>query len=259
KPGFDKNLGALAHFRHELIAKIRALRPEPAAGQAGPRGAVKASTVGVQHAAQAVARLRRVARRSLMPRVLMVGASTGGPQAVNALLKGLQPLVAHIPVVIVQHMPALFTSVFAEHLVRLTGLACHEAQDGDVLRPGFVYVAPGGHHTLLVREGEHTVLRVNSDPPVRFARPSIDWLIESGAAALGARAWCVLLTGMGQDGLIGARAVAAAGGKIFAQDEASSVVWGMPGAVTRAGLADETGDPAALAEKIIAFTGDCLP
>ena len=123
-------------------------------------------------------------------------------------------------------------------------------EHGDGLRAGHVYIAPGGHHTLFTGKGADARIVLNEDAPVRFSRPSIDLMMETGAATFGARAWCVLLTGMGQDGLLGAQAIIQAGGRVYAQSEMSSVVWGIPGSVVRAGLTHGTGTPRELAADI---------
>jgi len=170
--------------------------------------------------------------------LLAVGCSTGGPQALAAFLKALLPLPA-VPVVIVQHMPAGFTTMLADHLDRLGPLRVAEARDGEALRPGQAYLAPGNRHLLVERGAGGLAARLRDDPPENFCRPAVDPMLRSAIRALEGRVLAVILTGMGQDGLAGCRALVAAGGAVLAQDEASSVVWGMPGAVARAGLARE--------------------
>jgi two-component system chemotaxis response regulator CheB len=187
------------------------------------------------------------------PRVVVIGASTGGPQALAALVRRL-PAAPTVPLLVVQHMPPGFTAMLADHLGRLGGPPAAEARDGEPLRPGRLYLAPGNRHLLVEAGAEGALLaRLSDGPAENFCRPAVDPLLRSLIAACGgARLLVVLLTGMGQDGLAGCRAVVAAGGRVLAQDEASSVVWGMPGAVARAGLAQVVAPPEVLAERIVA-------
>ncbi len=171
----------------------------------------------------------------LPPRLLAVGSSTGGPQALFNLVQGLGRGV-HVPVVLTQHMPATFTPILADHLNRLGAMPCTEARDGETLAPGRIYLAPGDRHLLIEggRGGLRT--RLTTDPPENFCRPSVDPMLRSATAACDGRVLVAMLTGMGHDGLAGTKAVIEAGGAAIGQDEASSVVWGMPGAIARAGL-----------------------
>jgi two-component system chemotaxis response regulator CheB len=176
----------------------------------------------------------------IIPRCLLIGASTGGPKAIAEVLGDLGPALRSVPTLIVQHMPPIFTKVFAEHLQGLAGLPCHEAQDGEAPLPGHVYVAPGGRHMGLSRDKDQKVgLRLDDGPPVNFCRPAVDVLFRDAAAVFGASALAVVLTGMGSDGLDGVKALAQTGAAVLAQDEATSVVWGMPGHVARSGLAHD--------------------
>jgi two-component system, chemotaxis family, protein-glutamate methylesterase/glutaminase len=171
------------------------------------------------------------------PRVLAIGSSTGGPAALAAIL-GALPSDFTLPIVIAQHMPETFTRLLAERLSEVSRFNVREALAGEQLRPGEAWVAPGNHHLTVVRAGgEKLALSLNSDPPVNCCRPSIDVLLASLAEAAGRHTLAVILTGMGHDGRDGASAIRKAGGLVLAQDEASSVVWGMPGSVVSAGLA----------------------
>jgi two-component system chemotaxis response regulator CheB len=174
------------------------------------------------------------------PLLLAVGCSTGGPRALLTLIRHLGPAPLPVPVVITQHLPPMFTALLAEQLAGVGGPPCAEARDGDVLLPGHAWLAPGGHH-LLIESGADGCLRarLSTAPPENHCRPSADPMLRSASAACGGRVLVVMLTGMGQDGLAGTRAVVAAGGTAIAQDEATSVVWGMPGAIARAGLCDQ--------------------
>lgn len=174
------------------------------------------------------------------PRVVVVGGSTGAPEALTTFLPKL-PGDLPVPVVVAVHMPVGFTATLALSLGRRCALSVRESVDGEPLLPGTIWVAAGGRHLeLSMSPGESTaVLRTNELPPVNFCRPSVDVLFDSAAAVFGNRVVAVQLTGMGKDGLAGAARISERGGTVIAQDRASSVVWGMPGAVVEAGLADE--------------------
>ena len=207
-------------FRRELVAKVKGLarlrrRVSP------PRRAGAPPT-------------HRPAPRAA-PQLVAIGSSTGGPQALFTLMEALGREV-RLPVVLTQHMPATFMPILAEHITRLGGMPCAEAAEGEPLRPGRIYLAPGDRH-LLVRKGGATLhARLSAEPAENFCRPSVDPMLRSAAEACGGRVLTVMLTGMGHDGLAGTRHVIEAGGGAIAQDEATSVVWGMPGAIAQAGL-----------------------
>jgi two-component system chemotaxis response regulator CheB len=169
----------------------------------------------------------------------------------SAVLRGLRHLPP-IPIIITQHMPAAFLPVFAEQLGPIIGRPCGEAADGATLQPGCVCVAPGERHLTLERAGAQVLLRLDAGPPENFCRPAVDPMLRSVARAFGPAALVIILTGMGQDGAEGCAAVRAAGGRVLAQDEATSVVWGMPGAVVRRGLADAVVPLEAMASAIMA-------
>jgi two-component system chemotaxis response regulator CheB len=215
---------ALQCVRDELVERIRtfcsAVLREGAASDA-------ADVVGPPPASR---RLKPV-------EVLAIGVSTGGPNALAALLPSL-PADLSIPVLIVQHMPALFTEMLASRLAQRSVLPIGEGVSGRRVEPGHVYLAPGDYHMIVERRGATIVLRTNQDGPENFCRPSVDVLFRSVADVYGDGALSVVMTGMGQDGLEGCRRLREAGGSIVVQDEATSVVWGMPGYVARAGLAD---------------------
>jgi two-component system chemotaxis response regulator CheB len=173
------------------------------------------------------------------PTVLVIGVSTGGPAALEALLPAL-PASFPLPVMIVQHMPELFTKLLAERLDGRCKLAVREAAEGDAVRPGTISIARGNWHMEIVaaaRGGSPHTLHLNQGPAENHCRPAVDVLFRSAAAVYGSGVLGVVLTGMGSDGLVGCRVIREHGGTVFAQDEASSTVWGMPGAVTHAGLA----------------------
>ena len=191
------------------------------------------SSGGGRRAATAVERRRRPARPA---RAVVVGSSTGGPEALRTVLSSLTTPLP-VPMLVVQHMPPVFTRQLAERLDRAGPTTVVEAAGGEVLRPGHAYLAPGGRHLELGRQGTGLTTLVTDGPPVNFTRPAVDVLFRSAVRTLGGDLLAVVLTGMGSDGRDGAGEIARAGGHVLAQDEQSSVVWGMPGAVTTAGHA----------------------
>jgi two-component system, chemotaxis family, protein-glutamate methylesterase/glutaminase len=168
--------------------------------------------------------------------ILAVGASTGGPNALTAVFAAL-PKTLPVPVVLVQHMPPLFTKLLADRLSATCALSFREAVDGDRIEPGGVWIAPGDYHMRLVRDGGSVRVVLDQAPPENSCRPAVDVLFRSVAAAYGPATLAVVLTGMGQDGLRGCEHVHERAGQIVVQDQATSVVWGMPGFVAKAGLA----------------------
>jgi two-component system chemotaxis response regulator CheB len=220
KPGNTAGT-ALEVVRSQLVAKIKALVPR------APRTPQPTSP------ALAARRPPRTGPHEL----LVIGASIGGPDAVAAVVRAL-PGDLPVPVAIVQHMPPIFTRLFAERLDRTSRLAVVEGQPGMALEPGLVVVAPGDSHLLVADGRRGPVVATNQEPRQNGCRPAVDVLFGSAAAIFGDRVLACVLTGMGQDGLHGSRRLHAAGSEIVVQDEATSVVWGMPGAVATAGLAD---------------------
>lgn len=179
--------------------------------------------------------LRAANKLARRPKILAVGTSTGGPQALMTFLSEL-PVDINIPVVVTQHMPPSFTAMLANNLNLKTSFKCVEATDGMILTKGEVAIAPGDYHMTVVGTGDLAKIRLNQDPPENFCRPAVDPMLRSVSDVFGERVLTVILTGMGSDGLKGGQAIVDAGGELIAQDEASSVVWGMPGAVATAGL-----------------------
>lgn len=208
--------------------------------QGDPESAKRASGMDV-------GRVRKQDEHFLSPRgILVIGASTGGPAAVQKVLQGL-PANYPVPIVVLQHMPALFTQAFAERLNRIIPLAVKEAENGEQPLPGHVYIAPGGQHTQLGwRQGKPAFVMREATPKEHY-RPSVDIGFSSAASVYRADALGVVLTGMGSDGVLGARALKAAGGRVWAQDRDSSVIYGMPMEVAKAGLADAVLDLGELA------------
>lgn len=224
KPDSSRNMVAAEDFKRDLIEKLRA------------HASVRARPVRnfSTHA-------QRPATRPILsrPQYLLIGASTGGPRAIEQVLAGLGQAIQRVPVLIVQHMPPMFTAVFAEHLRNQFGVAACEPEDGAPLASGKIFVAPGGRHMGLAATASGPIIRLDDSPPVNFCRPAVDVLFRDAATVLGNTALAVVLTGMGSDGTQGARLLGQAGVCVIAQDEATSTVWGMPGSVVKAGLAQE--------------------
>ncbi|MBB3041665.1 protein-glutamate methylesterase/protein-glutamine glutaminase [Nocardioides soli] len=219
---------SMEQVRDALIPRIKSLVPRP---DARPAGAGPVATPAPAPT------LRPPAPQPVGGyRLVVVGSSTGGPEALGSVLSGLPPLP--VPIAVVQHMPPLFTQQFAARLDRQLPVEVTEAVDGQVLRPGTVCIAPGDFHLEIVADGRAFVARISQTPPENYCRPAVDVLFRSAAAVAGPAVLGVVLTGMGSDGCKGARTIVERGGSVIAQDRATSVVWGMPGAVTSAGLAE---------------------
>ncbi|MBT7251065.1 MAG: hypothetical protein HN877_17900 [Rhodospirillaceae bacterium] len=171
------------------------------------------------------------------PEVIAIGSSTGGPQALLEVVKKIKSDVRQ-PIVNTQHMPATFTTILAQHLGTASGRQASEGRDGEPLSPGHIYLAPGDYHMTIEGRGSAKVIRLNQNPPESYCRPAVDPMFRSLAACYGDRILGVILTGMGSDGCKGADEIVKVGGTVIAQDEQSSVVWGMPGAVATAGLCE---------------------
>ncbi len=180
---------------------------------------------------------KKVVRIKYTPEILVIGVSTGGPKALSEILPKFKADFK-IPIVIVQHMPLEFTNEFANALNRKSCLAVKEAEDGDILLTGNVYVAPGGRQMKIVRAGLDRVIRVTDDPPVNNCKPSVDYCFESVANLYGGSSLALILTGMGKDGAHGSQILKNKGARVIVQDEETSVVFGMPKAVIDAGAAD---------------------
>ncbi|WP_262027334.1 chemotaxis protein CheB, partial [Microvirga sp. Mcv34] len=231
KPESARAPGAANEFRRELVEKMRALSETKA----------RVPRLAATPAPRAVSPIPTAPLRAggTKPQCLLIGSSTGGPRAVERVLLDLKPALSRIPVLIVQHMPAMFTAVFADHLQTLLSVPAREAKDGDAVATGTILVAPGGRHMGVVCTGGKATIRLNDGPPENFCRPAVDVLFREAAAVYGASALAVVLTGMGSDGTHGARFLTKAGATVIAQDEATSIVWGMPGSIVKAGLAHE--------------------
>jgi two-component system chemotaxis response regulator CheB len=234
KPSTANEIHSAQGFKRELIEKVKALgmaRRGPAT-RAPRAGAVAAPAVGKAPLASPIA---LCTPSTATPTVLAIGSSTGGPQALMKMVVGLGKDFA-LPIFITQHMPVKFTAILAEHLGSATGCEAAEGVDGEVVKPGRIYVAPGDHHMLVERRGAEVIIRVTSTEPENYCRPAVDPMLRSIAEVYRDKALSVILTGMGHDGTVGGQAIVDAGGTVLVQDEATSVVWGMPGAAAAAGV-----------------------
>ncbi|WP_454650642.1 protein-glutamate methylesterase/protein-glutamine glutaminase [Bradyrhizobium liaoningense] len=252
KPESTREASAADIFHHDLIQKIRHLgarlrrkaavaspplapaSPAPAARGPVARPAVSAPAPAVHAPSSGLLSTRPFSTQA--PKVLLIGSSTGGPQALMSLVTELGPVIDRFPVLITQHMPPTFTTILAEHLARSSRRPASEAVDGEPVKAGRIYLAPGGKHMRVVRSGADAAISLDDGPAVNFCKPAVDPLFTSAIDVWHGNILSVILTGMGSDGMRGGKDIVAAGGSVIAQDEASSVVWGMPGAAANAGI-----------------------
>lgn len=237
--GDDVNIANVAErIRVQLLPKILQFTqdtqigdvPAAAGGASAPVGELKTSTI-----------VRKYDKRDLetfRPEVIVVGSSTGGPPALEKILVGL-PALPRIPILIAQHMPPMFTGTLAARLESMTGIKAAEAQHGKPVLPGNIYVAPGDFHFTVKKRGNEVIANLDKGPQRNSVRPCVDNLFESAVQVYGAKTMSVILTGMGEDGLLGARAIKKLNGGVAIQEKKSCVVFGMPGAVFSDGCYDE--------------------
>ncbi len=270
KPETTREPAAAETFHHDLIQKIRTfgaklrraplaparpLVPSPAAAPDKPHEPVPRPQVAHPPIAHAPVKTRAFSTHP--PRVLVIGSSTGGPQALMSVVTELGPVIDRFPVLITQHMPPTFTTILAEHLARSSRKPAHEAIDGEVIKAGQIYLAPGGRHMRISRHGIDATIALDDGPPVNFCKPAVDPLFTSATEVWQTGTFAAILTGMGSDGMRGGKDIVAAGGNVIAQDEATSVVWGMPGAAANAGICSAILPLNQIAPKIVRlFAGD---
>lgn len=274
KPEANERI-ASGDFRRELIEKIRHLGSRrlgrrataraplaptaPSAPTSLPRVGAAPALAPVAHPSAAKAHHTTAIRPMprLQPKVLLIGSSTGGPHALTEVVSHLDKIADRIPVLITQHMPPTFTTILAEHLARVSNRVCREAVDGEPVLPGRMYLAPGGIHMRVKKRDGNIVIALEDSAPVHFCKPAVDPLFSSAAGVWGNGAFGVILTGMGCDGAAGGAEIVAAGGAIIAQDEETSVVWGMPGAAAEAGICSAVVPLKDIAPKIVkVFLGE---
>lgn len=269
KPESTREATAAETFRHDLIQKIRHLgakvrrathAPAHASPPLAPTHHDKPREAAARAPMAAPAAHPMPTRRAfgmLAPRVLLIGSSTGGPQALMSLIADIGPVIDRFPVLITQHMPPTFTTILAEHLGRSSRRPAHEAVDGEIVKAGRIYLAPGGRHMRVVRHGVEATIALDDGPPVNFCKPAVDPLFTSAIDVWQGAIMSVILTGMGSDGMRGGKDIVAAGGSVIAQDEATSVVWGMPGAAANAGICAAILPLNQIAPKLVRlFSGD---
>jgi two-component system chemotaxis response regulator CheB len=265
KPESTREPAAAETFRHDLIQKIRHLgakvrravpvSPSPPLAPALDRPREPLPRPPLAPVAQPQSMRRAFSMQA--PRALLIGSSTGGPQALMTLVTELGPVIDRFPVLITQHMPPTFTTILAEHLARSSHRPAHEAVDGEIVKAGQIYLAQGGRHMRVARHGADVVIALDDGPPVNFCRPAVDPLFSSAIDVWQGGVLAVVLTGMGSDGMRGGKEIVAAGGSVIAQDEASSVVWGMPGAAANAGICAAVLPLNQIAPKLVRlFSGD---
>jgi two-component system chemotaxis response regulator CheB len=265
KPESTREPTAAETFRHDLIQKIRHLgakvrRAVPASASPPLAPLLDRSREPLPRPPLAQTAHSQLLRRPFSkqaPRALLIGSSTGGPQALIKLVGEIGAVIDRFPVLITQHMPPTFTTILAEHLARASRRAAHEAVDGEIVKTGQIYLAPGGRHMRLVRHGTDAAIALDDGPPVNFCKPAVDPLFTSAIDVWQGGVLAVVLTGMGSDGMRGGKEIVAAGGNVIAQDEASSVVWGMPGAAANAGICAAVLPLDRIAPKLVRlFSGD---
>jgi two-component system chemotaxis response regulator CheB len=249
KPKLDVAEG-LKGYAEEIIGKVRVAaraRVKPVDKRAMP----PASELQPKHSADVIIEAPRSdGHFRTTDRIIGIGSSTGGTEAIKDVLS-VMPMDIQAGIVISQHIPAAFSAPFAKRVDGITALSVCEAADGQQILPGHVYIAPGGRHLLVERDGARYVCRLNDGPPVNRHRPSVDVMIRSLAQNAGPNAVGLMLTGMGDDGAAGMGELKQAGAPILVQDERTSVVWGMPGEVAKRGFADEILPLNAIGQRLI--------
>ncbi|MBL4801353.1 MAG: chemotaxis response regulator protein-glutamate methylesterase [Emcibacter sp.] len=236
KPTSNREIASSMGFQEELISKVISIAAASRLRNGGEVYKGKVSLVDKQFT-QTLTNTGQINKRKFLSgksSVLAIGSSTGGPQALLSVLKDMGSV--DVPIVITQHMPATFTKILAKHLSQSTNLECKEAEEGDELENGKVYLAPGDYHMTIVERAGKKVVSLNQGEPENFCRPSVEPMFRSLMEVYGSEIFAVMLTGMGHDGLEASRKLVEMGGKLIAQDEETSIVWGMPGAVSNAGL-----------------------
>lgn len=232
---------SMARLREELIVKIKQFfvfaGREPSGPASGSKPVSKLEGISSVNVAERITVTSSASKRPHDPSIVAIGVSTGGPAALAAIMPKFKKDFP-LPILIVQHMPPLFTKLLAERLHASCALEVEEAVDGAVVLPGKVWIAPGDFHMRVASHGAEVRIRLNQEAPENSCRPAVDVLFNSVAEVYGDHALAAVLTGMGRDGQRGAMALKAKGATVLAQDEASSVVWGMPSAVVEAGAAD---------------------
>ena len=252
KPSNSSDIHSSGDFKHDIVARVKALgarkdgtlRPaaaavvSPATPAAAPAALASGTFAGGQNTAlktKTAFELRKHAAGEIFrPNLLAIGSSTGGPQALFKTIESFKNF--DVPIIITQHMPATFTKILAQHIGQHTGVPTFEGENCMKIEPGKAYFSPGGMHMSFARKDGATVIVLDNGPPENFCKPSVDPMLRSAISIWGPKFLTLILTGMGHDGLEGCKAVVEGGGRVVAQDQETSVVWGMPGAVAVAGI-----------------------
>lgn len=235
KPTGAAATGEDSPFKKKLLNIIRSLAPRKAALAPPLSGRPSTSVAPRPIWGDKTFELRdKIGVHTGKPDILAIGSSTGGPKALFQVLKDIGKL--DIPIVVTQHMPATFTKILAEHITQQTGVQAYEGEDGMIVQSGCIYVAPGDRHMLFERSDAYLKIKLNDGPEESFCKPAVDPMLRSLSQLFGKKILCLILTGMGQDGMKGGQILTQAGGRVIAQDEETSVVWGMPGAAAMAGI-----------------------
>ncbi len=253
KPSTTRDLASADDFKRDLLNKIKVLGQtvKEARTKAGKKEAPKATATPSERdiprtttpatSAPKTAPIvltekfkLKTDTRIFRPQALVIGSSTGGPQALFRVIEHLKDVQQ--PIFLTQHMPETFTAILAEHITKQTGVTCAEGVEGEVVVGGRIYLAPGGYHMTVVKEDGNKVIRLNKDEPENFCRPAVDPMLRSVMGVFGSSVLATILTGMGSDGQKSCKTLADNGGMVLAQDKKTSVVWGMPGAVAMANI-----------------------
>ncbi len=239
KPTAKHEIHSAESFKRELVDKVKALgqsrRMRARANDLGEKANTSIAKAAAAPQAPASSEIELRQLSPFKPEILCIGSSTGGPKALIEVLTGLKGNF-NLPIVITQHMPKTFTGILAEHIDRISDHECAEGINGEPIKAGRIYVAPGGQHMLIAGNRTEPTIRIDDGPAENFCKPAVDPMLRSVAKCYGNQILTVILTGMGKDGLDGGRSVVEAGGNIIAQDEETSIVWGMPGAVANCSI-----------------------
>lgn len=236
KPISRKNREETDAFTQELLRKVQTIAGVEGKTHLAADPLITTFAPSPPVAAEAEKIILRAMPPVFMPKAIAIASSTGGPKALQIVMEGIDNKLAHLPIFITQHMPKDFTMSLGLQLAKIAGLEGGEAKQGDIVKAGNIYLAPGDFHMLAEKIGGSIFIRLNQNEQENFCRPAADPMLRSLTKIYGKDLLVVVLTGMGQDGLAGARIAADAGGVVIAQDQITSVVWGMPGAVAKAGI-----------------------
>ncbi len=248
KPESNSGVTTSVDFRRDLVEKVKHLglrargrnrRRNMVPAEERPAQARMPAGTPAAPAAKPAGGLTTKPYSRVAPRALVIGSSTGGPQALAEVFQHIGPAMSRVPVLVTQHMPPTFTSILAEHIAKTAARPCSEGEDGEPIVPGRIYIAKGGLHMLVEQAASGPIIRLTDTAPVNFCKPAVDPLFKTASEVFGPALLAAVLTGMGHDGAEGAKFVSEAGGSVVTQDEETSVVWGMPGATAKTGVCSD--------------------